>query len=92
MYEPMVESGAGPGTEVRGGAILFEAGGMGAALRPPLGPGRSLGGGQGAKLLEVRNFIRPKHVSQEVNLLHFCLYKWSKIYKNGSKLKTFGLK
>ena len=34
----------------------FQAGGLGAALRPPMGPGRSPGGAQGAKPPEANGF------------------------------------
>jgi hypothetical protein len=44
-----------PGIEVRG-ATLFAAGSLGAALRPPVGPGQSAGGGQGAKPQEAPGF------------------------------------
>jgi hypothetical protein len=40
-------SGADPGTEVRGGATHFEAGSLGAALRHPVGSGRSPDWGPG---------------------------------------------
>ena len=48
-----------------GGATLIEAGGLGAALRPPMGPGRSPCWGPGGeapgirprKLLDFRDFI-----------------------------------
>ena len=40
--------GACPGIEVSG-ATLIEAGGLGAALRPPVGPGQSPGGGPGGE-------------------------------------------
>ena len=33
-----------------------EAGGLGAAFRPPMGPGRSLGGGPGAKPRKLADF------------------------------------
>jgi hypothetical protein len=65
------------------GATLFEAVGLGAALRPPLGPGWSPGGGPRGDalgscwILEI--LFTLKHVSKEVLLLHFCHYKWGKI-------------
>jgi hypothetical protein len=43
-------SGADPGIQVRRGCeTVSEAGGLGAALRPPVGPGRSPGGGTGGE-------------------------------------------
>jgi hypothetical protein len=51
--------------EVREGTTLFEAGGLGAALRPPVGPGQSPW-----KLLD---FISLKHVPQEVIFTTFLL-------------------
>jgi hypothetical protein len=49
-----------PRIAVRGGATLFEAGGLGAALRPPVCTGQSPGGGRERsprKLPNLRNFI-----------------------------------
>ena len=43
-------SWADPGIQVRGGPeTVSEAGGLGAALRPPVGPGQSPGGGPGGE-------------------------------------------
>ena len=60
-----------------GGATLIEAGGLGAALRPPVGPGRSPGGGPGGEapgssgISEI--LLTLKHVLTAENL-HFFLY------------------
>jgi hypothetical protein len=40
---------ADPRIDVRGGATLFEVGGLGAALRRPVGLGQSPGGGSGSE-------------------------------------------
>jgi hypothetical protein len=54
-----------------GGGTLFDAGGPGAALRPPGGPGRNTGGGPGGEA--------PKIISHKSFSLLFCHYKSSKI-------------
>jgi hypothetical protein len=53
-----------PGIEIRGGGHYLRQGGLGTALKPPVGPGRNpCGGPRGRspqKLLDVTDSIRPK--------------------------------
>jgi hypothetical protein len=53
-----VNSGADPGIEVRGGTTLSEVGGLGATLKPLVGPGQSLVGAQGTQIPEAPEFWR----------------------------------
>jgi hypothetical protein len=84
-----------PGIKVGGGrGTVSEAGGLGAALRPPVCPGRSPGGGPGGQapgsswVSEILQAL--KHVFQESILKYFCHLKWSKIDKKKiPKFNTF---
>jgi hypothetical protein len=55
---------ADPRIEVREGTTLFEAGGLGAVLRPLVGPGESPARGRSPS--EAPEFYVSKHVSQKV--------------------------
>jgi hypothetical protein len=101
-----MRAGADPGIEVSG-ATLFEAEGLGDALRPPVGPERSPGGGPGVnprKCLDFRDFVclsKTYLPRSRSFLIHFCHYKWGKIenvyiclyaYIFGLNVYIFGLK
>lgn len=61
--------------EFENGGAQLKAGGLGAALRPPVGPGRNPGGGPGGeapmKLLKSRYFERQNHVIWRANFYLF---------------------
>jgi hypothetical protein len=83
-----VRAGADPGFEVRGTPLFEEAGGLGAALRYPVGPERSPGGIQGAKLLDFRDFVGLKTYFPRSKFYYFSVIisgvkviKLLKIYK-----------
>jgi hypothetical protein len=87
---------ADPRIEVRGGATIFEAMGLRAALGCPVGHGQSPGvgpGGGARELLNFRNFIGLKTCLSRSHFYHISvILNGGKIDRMTQNLQFFGLK